>query len=72
MSTITKIKTVYCSTCAKEHLQNTIQSQVRQILYAEGRGGSRIAIVRVCPHLTVEETFDIENEPQDQESASPS
>lgn len=70
VSTITKTKTIYCSACAGQHLRKAIQDQLRQILYAEALGGSRIAIVRVCPHLTVDETFDIENEPQEDQSPS--
>ncbi len=70
MNTITKTKTIYCSACAGQHLKKAVQDQLRQILCAESFGGCRIAIVRVCPHLTVDETFDIENPPQ--EDASPS
>jgi hypothetical protein len=72
ISVVTKTKTIRCQQCAAEHLQGITRNSPREILYAESRGGSRCVIVRICEHLAVEETFDIENESQDLELASPS
>lgn len=70
MNTITKTKTIYCPECAKGDRREVSRDPIKQILYAESFGGSRIVRVGICPHLTVDETFDIENPTQ--EDASPS
>jgi len=70
--TITKIKTVLCAECSKSPWLRPEQSQIRQILLAESMGGARVAIVRICQHCSVDETFDIENHLEDLEPAHPS